>query len=95
MITSRPNDSLLWQERARYLAWLEKWDEALAAYDKMIQDHPDPEDAFVEYASILLLKGDGAAYRKWSARVAEKFQKTKGPFVGTMLARACGLIPDP
>ncbi len=61
----------------------------------MIQDHPDPEDAFVEYASILVLEGDVAAYRKWSARVAEKFKMTKGPFVGTMLVRACGLSTEP
>ena len=28
------------------------------------------------------------------ARVATKFGKSKGPFAGTMLARACGLTPD-
>ena len=38
VIASRPKDSLLWQERARYLAGLGKWDEALAAYDAMIQN---------------------------------------------------------
>ncbi len=38
VIASRPKDSLLWQERARYLAGLGKWDEALAAYEAMIQN---------------------------------------------------------
>ena len=78
----------------RYLAWLGKWDEALAAYDAMIHDHPDPVDAFVEYAAILLLKGDVSAYRTWCGRLAEKFGKSGGPFAGSMLARACGLAPD-
>ncbi len=94
VVASRPEDSLLWQERGRYLAWLGKCDEALAAYDRMIHDHPDPEDAFVEYAAILLLEGDAAAHRKWCARLAERFGKTEGPFVRTMLVRACGLAPD-
>jgi len=88
---ARPGDSLLIQQRARYLAWLGRWDDALAAYDAMIHDHPDAEDAFVEYASILLLKGDVDGYRKWCARLAQKFASTPGYFVGTMLARACAL----
>ena len=94
VIASRPKDSLLWAERGRYLAWLGKWDEALAAYDRMIHDHPDPEDAFVEYASILLLKGDVPAYRKWCVKLAERFGQTEGPFAGSMLSRVCGLTPD-
>ena len=94
VVASRPKDSLLWAERGRYLAWLGKWDEALAAYNRMIHDHPHPEDAFVEYASILLLKEDVAAYRTWSVKLAERFERTEGPFVGSMLARACGLTPD-
>ena len=94
MIATRPHDSLLHQERARHLAWLGKWDESLAGYDQMIHDHTDPEDAFVEYALVLLLKGDVAGYRKWVASISEKFARTPGPFVGTMLVRACGAIPD-
>ena len=62
----------------------------LDAYDRMIGDHPDPEDAFVEYAAILLLKGDAAAYRAWCARLAGRFGEAEGPFAGSMLARACG-----
>jgi serine/threonine protein kinase/Flp pilus assembly protein TadD len=94
VIASRPRDSLLLQERGRYLAWIGNWDESLRAYDAMIHDHTDPEDAFVEYAAILVLKGDLAAFRTWAARLSEKFAQTKGPFVGTMLARAFGLSSE-
>jgi tetratricopeptide (TPR) repeat protein len=94
VIASRPYDSLLRQARGRYLAWLGKWNEALAEYDRMIHDHPAPEDAFVEYAAVLLQKGDLAGYQKWAAQVCEKFAKTPGPFVGTMLVRCCGMNRD-
>ena len=40
---------------------------------KTLDNHPAPEDAFVEYASILLLRGDVAAYRQWCDRLAERF----------------------
>jgi serine/threonine protein kinase/tetratricopeptide (TPR) repeat protein len=94
MCRSRPKDSLLLEERGRYLAWLGKWDQALAAYDVMIHDHPDPEDAFIEYAAILLLKGDITAYRTWCTQLAERFGKSGGPRAGSMLARAGGLAPE-
>ncbi len=94
VLASRPKDHLLLTERGRYLAWLGKWDEALAAYDAMIHDRTDSEDAFVEYASILLLKGDVAAYRKWSGELVERFGKSGGPSAGAMLALAFGLTPD-
>ncbi len=94
VIKTRPNDSLLWAERGRYLAWMRKWDEALAAYDRMIHDHGNGEDAFVEYASLLLLQGKKASYSKCCDTVVGRFGKTGGRFDGTMLARICGFTAD-
>jgi Tetratricopeptide repeat/Carbohydrate family 9 binding domain-like/Putative Ig domain len=94
MIALRPHDSLLRVERARHLAWLEKWDEALSVYGAVVRDLTDPEDAFVENASILLIKGDVASYRRWAAQIDEKLGGQTGPFAGSMLVRGCGLCPD-
>ncbi len=35
MLEERPNDTQLWIARGRYLSWLERWDDALTAYDKL------------------------------------------------------------
>jgi serine/threonine-protein kinase len=92
LAASRPRESLLWAERGRYLAWQGRWDEARAAYDRLVHDHPDPEDAFVEYSAILALQGDAAASRQWCSKLLARFESMNGTFVGTMLARACGMV---
>jgi tetratricopeptide (TPR) repeat protein len=86
-LTRRPKDHQLWVARGRYLAWQERWDEALLSYDKAIKGSPTLEDAHFEYACILLLKGDPAAYHKWCERLGEKFPPSEGHFENLVRAR--------
>lgn len=86
-LTRRPKDRQLWVARGCYLAWQERWDEALSSYDKFVKSHPTLEDAHYEYACILLLKGDPLAYRRWCGWLSEKFPPTEGPFENFLRAR--------
>jgi serine/threonine protein kinase/tetratricopeptide (TPR) repeat protein len=93
-VAQRPNDTQLWLARGRYLAWLGRWDTTRAAYDRVIHKRTNLEDAHDEYASVLLLDGDQAAYRAWCERLRKQFEQRPSNYTAFLLARAAVLAPN-
>jgi tetratricopeptide (TPR) repeat protein len=98
-VASRPNDARPWLARGQWLAWLNRWDEALSAYERYLATLNSPQDAHFEYAGILLLSRGVAAYRDFVADLSVRFGSPGSPFAGYLLARtgamAPGAIDDP
>jgi len=93
VLALRPTDAQLWVARGRYLAWLGRWDDARAAYERVIHNGADTEDALDEYACVLLLAGDSAAYRRWCEELAKQLERHPSNHAGFLLARAGVLAP--
>jgi Flp pilus assembly protein TadD len=94
VVADRPTDTQLAIARGRYLAWLGRWSAARAAYDTAIHSRTNLEDAHDEYACVLLLQGDVAAYRGWCVRLAQQFDGRPSSYAGFLLARASVLAPQ-
>jgi tetratricopeptide (TPR) repeat protein len=105
-LASRPKDTRPWLGRAHWLAWLGRWDEALAAYDRYLATLPTPQDAHFEHAGIVALTKGVGAYRGELARLVDRFEPPASKsadyaskFAGYVLARcgslASGALDDP
>ncbi len=93
VLALRPADGQLWLARGRYLAWLGRWADAVAAYDRAIHNRLVTEDSHDEYASILLLKGERAAYQRWCEQLATRALPNSAPWALVPLVRAGALAP--
>jgi tetratricopeptide (TPR) repeat protein len=93
VLAARPADSQLWIARGRHLVWLERWGEARAAYENGLRNLADIDDACDEYACLLVLLGDMAAYHDWCAQLARRFDLPATGYVGFLLARGAVMSP--
>jgi WD40 repeat protein len=96
MLRCRPDDTQLWIARGRHLAWLERWDEASAAYGRVATRRlPYPDDVAPEYACLLLLTGNHEGYRRWCERLARHPDPEQSGFASFVAARAVAIGPRP
>jgi serine/threonine protein kinase/predicted Zn-dependent protease len=99
VLTARPKDTRLSLARAQWLAWLGRWDEALAAYDRYLATQTSAQDAHFESAAVLALRKGTGAIKERVARLVERFDPPESPFAGFLLARcgaiAPGVLDDP
>jgi serine/threonine protein kinase/WD40 repeat protein/predicted Zn-dependent protease len=88
----RPNDHYLWTGRARYHVERKEWQAAADDFARAVALGATQEPTF-EYAAVLLLQGDEAAYRKAVGRMVARDGNTAEPTAAYVLARTCGLAP--
>jgi tetratricopeptide (TPR) repeat protein len=93
VVAARPKDARLWLARGQWLAWLGRWDEALAAYDRYLATMSSPQDAHFEYAGIVMMSRGVAAYRSHVSELAGRFEPPRWPYGGYVLARAGSMAP--
>jgi hypothetical protein len=93
VVASRPKDARLWLGRGQWLAWLGRWDEALAAYDRYLATLAGPQDAHFEFACIVMMTRGVAAYRGYVSELAGRFGSPDSSFGGYVLARAGAMAP--
>jgi tetratricopeptide (TPR) repeat protein len=99
LVKNHPADARLWVAHGRMLARQKKWDQALTAYDRVMTSRPPDTSAMLEYASLLLLTGDTAGYRRLCARLVERYGNTTEFDEAHNLSRVCtlaeGAVADP
>jgi tetratricopeptide (TPR) repeat protein len=94
LIERRPKDARLWVARGQAYARRHQWKEAVADYAGVMEDrHPDDGASF-EYASVLLLSGDVAGYRRFCQGLLKRYdQKTADAFSASNIIHICTLAP--
>jgi tetratricopeptide (TPR) repeat protein len=99
VVASRPEDARPWLARGQWLAWLGRWDESLAAYERYLTTLASPQDAHFEHAGVLMMARGDAAYRTVAADLGGRFGSPGSPFARSVLARvgamASGAPNDP
>jgi tetratricopeptide (TPR) repeat protein len=81
-------------EKGRIHAARRDWTQAAACYARISKGDPTDDGHFwFEYAALLLLSGDRAAYAKASAHMIQRCGKNGGPRA-YHVARACTMAPD-
>jgi tetratricopeptide (TPR) repeat protein len=72
------------------------WEEAAQHFGKVFAQQPPEDDGFIwrQYATLLLLVGDKAAYSAHCARILGKFGGVSDPNMLWNTANACGLAPE-
>jgi tetratricopeptide (TPR) repeat protein/tRNA A-37 threonylcarbamoyl transferase component Bud32 len=94
-LARRPDDLGLWVARARLFVARGEWDKALADYAKAAPSLAHNDDAWLEYAALLLLQGDAAGYDRFCAQVVKRYGDGDPiPTVAHELARVCALGPQ-
>jgi tetratricopeptide (TPR) repeat protein len=79
---------------AEIVAALDDWAQAAEGYTRALKHGPTDDGHFwFEYAALLLLSGDRAAYVKACVHLVDRCGKAKGPR-SYHVARACTLAPD-
>jgi tetratricopeptide (TPR) repeat protein len=79
---------------AQDYARLGRWDQALAATDKVAELAPDDHCRLCKAAALHLHTGDLAGYRRICREMLERFGDTKDPEVAGHVAMACLLMQD-
>ena len=93
LVERRPHDARLWVARGRSLALRKQWGPALSDYARVMDSRPPDDSAMMEYASLRLLTGDPAGYRRLCTRLVERYGDTSDPDVASALSRVCTLAP--
>src|SRR5262249_27521742 len=96
----RPEVDSLWFARGRWFATAKKWDEAAAAFARVIEKVPlpirdRPYDEAFEHPCLRLLADDPAGYREYCRTLAERAGDSPDPYLAFMVARACACGPKP
>jgi tetratricopeptide (TPR) repeat protein len=72
---------------------LDRWDEALAAYCRVIALAPDLHTPWNHAAILWARTGDRAGYREHCRRMLDRFGRTTDPPIAERTAKACLLLP--
>jgi tetratricopeptide (TPR) repeat protein len=83
-------------EFGRFLAQIERFDEAAAAYRRGLELHSEDHRYWNEAASIYLASGEEESYRRACREILDRFAKgaSDQPEVAAQMARTCSLLPD-
>ena len=96
-LARRPKDMGLLLGRGRTRAGQERWQEAVADYEKFIASLPPNDNVWLEYGCLLLLagKGDNSNYLRFCKEKIARYGASKYFHEKHSLARLCVLAPQP
>jgi tetratricopeptide (TPR) repeat protein len=92
-VERRPRDARLWFARGRSLARRKQWGPAAADFARVMDARPPDDSGMLEYASLRLLAGDPAGYRRLCTRLVERYDDTSDLDRAYALSRVCTLAP--
>ncbi len=97
VLARRPMDLGLLLARGRTRARQERWPEVAADYEKFIGSLPPNDDAWLEYACVLLLagKGDAGNYLRFCKEKIDRYGLERFAVQKHVLVRLCVLAPQP
>jgi eukaryotic-like serine/threonine-protein kinase len=88
-----PNQGALWIGRGQHHALRGRWKDAAADYAKAFRCLPLTDESVFEYAGVLLLSGETAAYRELCTTLVSRCDSMHTRFVSFITARSAGLGP--
>ena len=93
LVRLRPDNARIWVAHGRWLARRKEWGQALADYARVMDSRPPDATAMLEYASLRLLAGDSAGYKRLCARLVERYGDTSDVEIADKLSHICTLAP--
>src|SRR5262249_7029031 len=92
LLKLRPDDTMVRICRGRAQVGENLWQRAMDEYERVIKARPGGDEWF-EYAALLLLNDDEAAYREFAEWAINKAGANPEPFTAYALARLNSLVP--